>query len=118
VGAAGEAAVAARYVDSGYTVLTRNWRCDEGELDLVVADPDGRTIVFCEVKTRRSGAFGSPLEAVTRGKQRRVRRLATRWLAAHRAIPAERRRQLRFDVGAVEMNGERVTRLEIVEAAF
>lgn len=110
--------MAARYVETGYVVLARNWRCREGELDLVVAAPDRRSIVFCEVKTRRSGAFGSPLEAVSSAKQRRLRRLASRWLAVHRPGPVGGRRELRFDVGAVEMDGERVARLEIVEAAF
>ena len=69
------------YADAGYRVLDRNWRCREGELDVVVAR--GSVLVFCEVKTRRSTAFGVPAEAVTVTKQRRLRTLAMRWLDAH-----------------------------------
>jgi putative endonuclease len=66
-------------------VLDRNWRCEHGEIDLVVLDGD--CLVVCEVKTRRSVAFGEPVEAVTRRKAARLRRLASAWLAAHDARP-------------------------------
>ena len=61
------------YEARGYEVLARNWRVREGELDLVVAR-DG-ALVFCEVKSRSSDAFGLPAEAVTVSKQARLRRL-------------------------------------------
>jgi putative endonuclease len=92
LGIAGEDAVARWYEAAAYEVLDRNWRCRDGELDLVVRR--GSTLVFCEVKTRASTRFGAPVEAVTATKQRRLRTLATRWLAEHDA----RRRTLRFDV--------------------
>ena len=63
-------------------LLDRNWRCREGEIDLVLADGD--EIVVCEVKTRRSTRFGTPVEAITRAKKARLRRLAGCWLAEHR----------------------------------
>ncbi len=110
--------MAARYLEHGYSVLARNWRCGEGEIDLVLLDPGRSTVVFCEVKTRRSSTFGSPLEAVTATKQRRLRRLATRWLAENRSVDRTRGAALRFDVGAVHMDGRGRLRLEIVEAAF
>src|SRR5258708_35276834 len=69
VGQAGEDAVARWYAAAGYTVLDRNWRVREGELDLVVRDAS--TIAFCEVKTRRGDAFGMPAEAVERGHEQR-----------------------------------------------
>jgi len=67
--------------DAGLAVLGRNWRCSDGEIDIVALD--GRTLVVCEVKTRSGVRFGSPLEAVTRVKARRLRRLAVAWVRAH-----------------------------------
>ena len=84
LGARGEDAAAAWYRDASYVVLDRNWRCAEGELDVVAQSADGTVIVFCEVKTRRSERFGSPFEAVGPAKQRRVRKLATLWLRSSR----------------------------------
>ena len=98
------------YVQQGYTVLARNWRCRDGELDLVVGRSG--TYVFCEVKTRRSDAFGVPAEAVTRPKQRRIRRLALRWLS-EAGGGGGGHRVLRFDVVAI-LDG----RLEVIEGAF
>ncbi|MFV2039174.1 MAG: YraN family protein [Acidimicrobiales bacterium] len=92
----GEQLAAAWYSERGYRVLVRNWRCRNGELDLVLARRD--EIVFCEVKTRSSRRFGHPVEAVTRAKQLRIRRLAVMWLKSS----GTRSRRLRFDVAAVE----------------
>lgn len=108
LGASGEASVARWYEDHGYQVLARNWRCRDGELDLIVAL--GRQVVFCEVKTRGSDLFGTPAEAVTRTKQMRIRRLAARWLEEE--APA-RPRAIRFDVASV-MDGH----VEVLEGAF
>lgn len=81
VGAYGER-VAERYLaDAGMQVLERNWRCSEGEIDIVALDAG--CLVVCEVKTRRSATFGSPLEAVTARKAARLRRLAACWLREH-----------------------------------
>jgi putative endonuclease len=62
-------------------VLDRNWRCDLGELDLVLRD--GGAVVFCEVKTRADARFGTPVEQVSHAKAARLRRLAARWLSEH-----------------------------------
>lgn len=102
LGAAGEAAAARWYESHGYDVVDRNWRCRAGEIDLVAAD--GTCIVFCEVKTRSSEKFGRPAEAVTLAKQRRLRELALRWLAAHTFHGA----RLRFDVAEVSAGEVRV----------
>ncbi|HVV30977.1 MAG TPA: YraN family protein [Mycobacteriales bacterium] len=84
---------------AGLVVLDRNWRSTDpavrGELDLVLQDRDA--VVFCEVKTRSSTAYGTPAEAVSRVKQARLRRLARAWLEQHRDGWAE----VRFDVVAV-----------------
>lgn len=107
IGAAGEAMAAAWYQDQGYRVLDRNWRCREGELDLVVAT--GRLVVFCEVKTRSSLRFGAPIEAITPVKQKRLRVLAARWIETTGARPAG----IRFDVACI-LAGE----LDVIQAAF
>ncbi len=110
LGAQGEDAAARWYEARGYRVLARNWRCREGELDLVLGR--GGEVVFCEVKTRSSVAFGTPAEAVTWSKQRRLRTLAARWL--REAAPLRLSGAVvRFDVAAVM--GDRV---EVLEAAF
>jgi len=80
VGRHGEDVVARALEDQGWEVLARNWRCPIGEIDIVARD--GGDAVAVEVKTRRSVAFGSPLEAVTHVKLARLRRLAAAWLAA------------------------------------
>ncbi|MEY2740950.1 MAG: hypothetical protein RL283_1052 [Actinomycetota bacterium] len=104
--------VARRYERDGWRVLDRRWRVRGGELDLVVAR--GPLVAFVEVKARRRASHGSPFEAVTATKQRRLRAAAAAWLArrrdAHGIGPAVR---LRFDVAAV--TGARV---EVREAAF
>ena len=96
LGRQGEEAVAAWYQARGYEVVVRNWRCREGELDLVVRD--GRSFVFCEVKSRTTDAFGAPVEAVTRTKQMRLRRLAAKWLENDAPV---RPTDIRFDVASV-----------------
>lgn len=95
LGALGEELAAQWYVVSGYQLLDRNWRCSDGEIDLVCRKGD--TLVVCEVKTRRSSAFGSPAEAVTAAKRARLRRLAARWLREHNV----RCGYVRFDVASV-----------------
>jgi putative endonuclease len=80
-GARGET-LAARYLETqGLTLLTRNWRCPEGELDLVLTD--GHTLVVCEVKTRTSDNYGPAAAAVDDDKAARIRRLTRRWRATH-----------------------------------
>lgn len=81
VGDRGEALACAHLEGLGWEVVGRNWRCPQGELD-VVASEEG-LLVFCEVKTRRSTRFGTPLEAVDGQKARRLRRLAWAWLDEH-----------------------------------
>jgi putative endonuclease len=111
LGSIGEAAAAAWYEARGYEIVDRNWRVREGEIDLVARNRD--TIVFCEVKTRSSDRFGIPVESVTASKQRRLRTLAARWLAAHPALRGE----VRFDVASVTPAGE-APAVAVLEAAF
>lgn len=108
LGIDGERRAAAWYEANGYEVVERNWRCPDGEIDLILRR--GRTVVICEVKTRSTDRFGSPFAAVGADKQRRLRRLGARWLreCAHGGSV-----QLRFDVAGV--TGARV---QVIEAAF
>jgi putative endonuclease len=95
VGAYGEQLAARYLVESGIQILDRNWRCDQGEIDIVAMDDT--CLVIVEVKTRRSIAFGSPVEAVTAVKAARLRRLACCWLTEHRA-QVESVADIRIDV--------------------
>lgn len=89
--------VAVQHLEAaGYVVLARNWRCREGELDVVARYGDA--VVFVEVKTRSSTAYGEPAEAVTPVKARRIRGLAARWLTEARPAGLH---DLRFDVISV-----------------
>ncbi len=111
VGARGEALAARWYEHKGYEVLARNWRCRDGEIDLVVRS--GRCVVFCEVKTRSTDIFGTGSEAVTVAKQRRIRRLAASWLSELGPASARPWVDVRFDVVSITAG-----RVEVIEGAF
>jgi putative endonuclease len=81
LGRQGEELAAQYLFREGFLILDRNYRCAGGELDIVAADQ--RVLVACEVKTRSSLAYGTPIEAVTTKKLLRLRRLAVRWVTAH-----------------------------------
>jgi putative endonuclease len=106
VGGFGECAAARHLVGQGLTLLDRNWRCPDGELDLVLRD--GLDLVICEVKARRGPDFGLPVEAVGGAKARRLRRLAVQWLRRTRRF---RPKEIRFDVVSVVLR-ERGCRIE------
>jgi putative endonuclease len=78
LGKYGEDVAVDALTQAGFELVGRNWRCREGEVDVLARD--GSTLVVCEVKTRAGVAFGSPLEAVTPSKVVRLRRLGLRWL--------------------------------------
>jgi putative endonuclease len=92
LGQQGEQLAATFLTDAGLSVLARNWRCTVGEIDIVALD--GRTLVVCEVKTRSGVRFGTPIEAITRQKARRLRGLAVAWVRAHGLVFD----QIRIDV--------------------
>jgi putative endonuclease len=123
LGRYGEIVAADHLVAAGMTVLARNWRCREGEVDIVALDGD--VLVMCEVKTRRGVGFGTPLDAVTPAKAARLRRLALRWLADHRAAVAaggapqfDRYAEVRFDVVSVLRPLSGPTIVEHLRGAF
>jgi putative endonuclease len=114
--------IAERHLERrGYRVVERNFRTRYGEIDLIAVDP--RAIVFCEVKTRvsygRAGPAG-PLDAIGMGKRKRVRMMATQWLAPREdGHGRPRRAELRFDaIGVTLARDGRLLALDHVEGAF
>jgi putative endonuclease len=95
----------------GYRIVERNFRCPLGEIDCVAVKD--RTLVFCEVKTRRSNRYGGPLEAVDFRKRRKMTRLAHYYTAKRgmHNLPQ------RFDVVAVWL-GRGEPQVEVFENAF
>lgn len=89
LGAYGEHVAEQYLARRGLVVLDRNWRCDEGEIDLVLRE--GEVLVVCEVKTRRGALGGTPHEAITAAKLDRLQRLGVRWARAHELSPQEMR---------------------------
>jgi len=92
LGREGEQAAVSYLEGRGFRILDRNWRCADGEIDIVAVER--HTFVVCEVKTRSGTRYGTPLDAVDRAKRRRLRRLAALWLSAH----GVRFDQIRIDV--------------------
>ena len=101
VGRRGEQLAVQLLEDEGYTLLTRNWRGQGGELDVVALDRT--TLVAVEVKTRSSTLYGHPAEAVTPRKIARLRRLTGQWLAENGRALRPRFRDVRIDVVAVTL---------------
>ena len=101
LGAYGENLVTQWYLDRGYCVLARNWRCRSGE---------GRHIVICEVKTRSSERYGTPLEAVGPAKRKKLRSLAAQWLRDEAPFKPD---SVRFDVAGVMGR-----KIQVIESAL
>ena len=116
LGALGEQLAAEHLVRRGFEIVERNYRTRWGELDIIAFD--GRTLAFCEVKTRRvSSAGASPLEAVRALKRAQVRKMAGRWLIDRTDRP--RADKLRFDaIGVIVDPAGRLLSLEHLEGAF
>ena len=113
LGAIGEDAAVRALRRRGYQIRDRNVRCPMGELDLVAED-DG-TLVFLEVKTRSTSDYGSPFEAISPFKQRRLQRLAVYYLATHRLTD----RPCRFDAVSVSVDpAGRIRGVEVLVHAF
>jgi len=108
LGRAGEDRAARYFEAQGFTVLARNWRCRDGEIDLVVADRSA--VVVVEVKTRRDEGFGHPFEAIDARKRGRLWRLSIAWASAHRELVQGRR--LRIDAVGLIGADPRTARLE------
>ncbi len=117
-GSRAEELVARRLAEAGWEIVERNARSRYGELDIVARD--GRALVFVEVKAGREGAnFGPerPVLAVDARKQRRIRRLATAWMAERRDVPPYA--EIRFDAVGVTFDRDgRAIDIEHIRGAF
>jgi len=107
----GEQRAARHLSDNGFELVDRNWRCRQGEIDIVAVR--GRDMVVVEVKTRRSEWFGHPFEAVDARKRARLWRLSCAWICAHPDLA--RGRRLRLDVIAITGDDPATAVLEHVE---
>ncbi len=112
VGILGEK-LAADYLEKrGYRIRETNYRCHEGEIDIVAEHED--FLVFIEVRTRKSRDFGSPEESITPAKMEKLRTVAARYQQTHDELPES----WRIDVVAVELDsGNKVSRIELIENA-
>lgn len=110
-GAAGEEAAEAFLVASGYRIVARNVVTKVGELDLVALD--GETLCFIEIKARASAEYGSAIEAVRRGKQRKIVRAALLFLAKNRS-----QRACRFDVLGLDRGADGAWTFTLIRDAF
>jgi putative endonuclease len=116
LGRRGEELAAQHFLRLGYRILARNHRTRWGELDLVLADEADRTIVFCEVKSRRLGG-GDWRENLHEHKRHQVRKMAAAWLSTDTDRP--RHAELRFDAVGVTLDARgELVRLDHLQAAF
>ena len=99
LGRNGEDIAAAHLESQGWCIIERNWRCPKGELDIIAWDEREQTLVFVEVKSRSSVAFGDPVETITWRKLSKLRELVTLWLR----VTEPRVRSIRLDVIGVLM---------------
>jgi putative endonuclease len=116
LGHAGEHLAAEHLIRRGFAIIERNYRTRWGELDIIAYD--GRTLAFCEVKTRRLAAgAGSPFDALRPRKQARVRKMAGSWLIERTQRPHAN--QVRFDAIGVTFDlAGRLVSIEHLEGAF
>ncbi len=112
-GALGERIACDFLGENGYEILENNYRCPEGEIDIIAKQQD--TLVFVEVRTKKSRQFGSPEESITLVKREKLRTLAQYYRQEHKNLPTN----WRIDVVAIEMEKScKVTRIEIIENAI
>ena len=97
---------------NGYDIIETNFRCVEGEMDIIAKQKD--TLVFVEVRTKRSQQFGSPEESITSIKKDRLRTVAERYGLEHDNTPSS----WRIDVMAIQLdNNNRAKRIQLIENA-
>lgn len=108
----GERLAAAHLEAKGYRIVARNYRCAEGEMDLVARRGD--LLAFVEVRTRRGGDLGGPAESITAAKAARLAAIARAYCQEHPEAPPQRR----IDLVGVELSADgRLERVEHIENA-
>ena len=96
----------------GYRIVETNYRCREGEIDVVATHKD--YLVFVEVRTKKSLEFGSPEESITPAKKERMKASAAHYQQTHDNLPA----LWRIDVVAIELDQKgKLSRIELIENA-
>jgi putative endonuclease len=97
---------------NSYSIIEKNYRCPGGEVDIVARQQD--TLVFVEVRTKRSRRFGSPEESITPTKMEKLRTVAAYYWQSHNNLPES----WRIDVVAIQLNSRgRASRIELIENA-
>ena len=114
VGNLGEDLAANFLTARGFCIVERNFRCKGGEVDIVARDPQDKSLVFVEVKTRRDLSYGVPQLAVTPFKQRQISKAALTWLARKRLHDSN----ARFDVIAIVLSDKGLHTIEHIVNAF
>jgi putative endonuclease len=112
-GAMGERIACDFLSNNGYEILEKNYRCREGEIDIITKQAN--TLIFVEVRTKKSGLFGSPEESITAAKQEKLKVLAQLYIQEHDNLACP----WRIDVVAIEMKRDgKVSRIQIIENAI
>ncbi len=111
-GALGEKLAASFLAKRGYSIIEKNFRCREGEIDIIARQAD--CVVFVEVRSKHGRGFGTPEESVTETKKQHLRAIVARYCETHPGLPGDRR----IDFVAVELDiNNRLRRIELIENA-
>jgi putative endonuclease len=113
LGALGEKRAREFLKKRGYRIVETNFRCREGEIDIIARDKD--YLVFVEVRTRTGSQFGTPEESITFAKREKLTSVALAYLQTHKNLPS----LWRFDVVAIEVGSDgQTTRIEVIQNAI
>jgi len=106
---------AKQYLQSkGYTILEKNFKTNCGEIDIIAIDNNNeKTLVFIEVKTRISEKYGKPEDAITKRKLKTIKKTGEYYSLLHDSLP----KLLRIDAVLIEVNNNKITRLELIKNA-
>jgi putative endonuclease len=116
LGNLGERLAAGKLTEKGYRIISTNWRCEIGELDIVAWHGD--CLTFIEVRTRRGVRAGTPEESITPAKRQRLQNLVDAYLISHTELQDGKGQPppCRVDLAAVEFEpGGKLVRLDLIE---